>query len=250
MNVDRTQALHFAMYLQDIARESGYNIGLTGGCLYKEGERKDMDFIVYPHEGEYSRADFLLNLDEAGYCITEENEWLVKLSGDFDLDLFFMYRAGGGSGPNVSTPTSDHIMPDQRPSVAGMDPLAPLPSSTIRGATLTAQRAIENNRQLRLELNERINTTNNSSVRSAINNIRTSTLRRIEGVHSVDRDVTRSRNMVSFTLDDGTLYHYDVNDSLLASMEGRVIVDDHGLDSEVTNSSPPPWSGITYSDSQ
>ena len=28
----------------------GYHVGLTGGCLYKEGERKDVDIIVYPHQ--------------------------------------------------------------------------------------------------------------------------------------------------------------------------------------------------------
>jgi len=209
MAVDREQALGFARYLQDIAQQAGYNVGLTGGCLYKNGERKDMDFIVYPHDSEYSRADFLLNLDDAGYAITEENEWLVKLSGDFDLDLFFMYRAGGGSGPNIAAPTIDP-MPAMGASVLGME------SDSMTMATQTASQAIEANRQLRRDVDERLNSRfRDPAVSWAIRHLPMSLVRRIDSLDNTRIDTTRRRTVVTFRLEDSSTYSYAVNDFML-----------------------------------
>lgn len=44
------KAIAVAKLIEPIAREHGAHIGLTGGVCYKEGARKDVDFIVYRHQ--------------------------------------------------------------------------------------------------------------------------------------------------------------------------------------------------------
>lgn len=44
------QAIATAKLIEPIARQHGAHIGLTGGICYKEGARKDVDFIVYRHQ--------------------------------------------------------------------------------------------------------------------------------------------------------------------------------------------------------
>lgn len=44
------QAIATAKRIEPIAREHGAHIGLTGGVLYWEGARKDVDFIVCRHQ--------------------------------------------------------------------------------------------------------------------------------------------------------------------------------------------------------
>lgn len=229
MAVDRDQALHFATYLQDMAQQAGYNIGLTGGCLYKRGERKDMDFIVYPHEGEYSRADFLLNLDDAGYTITEENEWLVKLSGEFDLDLFFMYKAGGGTGPNVSASTVDH----------SDEPEAWLGTPSSDRVFETVQQTIESNRQLRRDLETGLNSSGDEAVSVAINLASIDILRRVTGLHGVSTSVSSRSQIVTFILHDGTFHDYTVSDLLIQNERQRQRNRESQLTMPATNR--PPW---------
>jgi len=43
------QALHIAKHLEEGLPDT-LHVGLTGGVLYKEGERKDIDFVVYSHK--------------------------------------------------------------------------------------------------------------------------------------------------------------------------------------------------------
>lgn len=44
------QAIATAKLIEPIARQHGAHIGLTGGVCYKDGARKDVDFIVYRHQ--------------------------------------------------------------------------------------------------------------------------------------------------------------------------------------------------------
>lgn len=41
------EALELAVVLESVLHPIGWHVALTGGCLYKEGQRKDADFIVY-----------------------------------------------------------------------------------------------------------------------------------------------------------------------------------------------------------
>lgn len=48
MNIEK--AITLCRELEAIVRPFGWHVGLTGGCLYKDGDRKDVDVIVYPHD--------------------------------------------------------------------------------------------------------------------------------------------------------------------------------------------------------
>ena len=41
------EALEFAKLVEQIVSKLNHHIGLTGGCLYKNGKRKDIDIILY-----------------------------------------------------------------------------------------------------------------------------------------------------------------------------------------------------------
>ena len=59
------QALRACAELEPIIASMGMHIGLTGGCLYKSGPRKDMDIILYRHHGAE-----LASFDN--FCVTLE----------------------------------------------------------------------------------------------------------------------------------------------------------------------------------
>lgn len=41
------EAIELARVFEKIACRNSYHVALTGGCLYKDGERKDADFLFY-----------------------------------------------------------------------------------------------------------------------------------------------------------------------------------------------------------
>lgn len=43
----QNDAIEFARLLEDITPFFGYHVALTGGCLYKDGTRKDCDIVLY-----------------------------------------------------------------------------------------------------------------------------------------------------------------------------------------------------------
>lgn len=45
----RDEAVAFAREMEDLAVMHDFHVALTGGCLYKDGPRKDADFIIYRH---------------------------------------------------------------------------------------------------------------------------------------------------------------------------------------------------------
>lgn len=50
------QARELCIAIEAIAPRYGYHVALTGGCLYKHGQRKDCDLIFYRH-GNQPEAD-------------------------------------------------------------------------------------------------------------------------------------------------------------------------------------------------
>lgn len=38
--------------IEAIAPRYGYHVALTGGCLYKHGQRKDCDLVFYRHDNQ------------------------------------------------------------------------------------------------------------------------------------------------------------------------------------------------------
>lgn len=47
MSWTQEKAIDLCWRIELIAPECGAHIALTGGCLYKDGERKDLDIVVY-----------------------------------------------------------------------------------------------------------------------------------------------------------------------------------------------------------
>jgi hypothetical protein len=52
-----SQARSLCFLLEEIAPKFGAHIGLTGGVLYREGNRKDCDIVVYRHGGREEPID-------------------------------------------------------------------------------------------------------------------------------------------------------------------------------------------------
>ncbi len=76
----------------------GYHTGLTGGCLYKRGERKDCDIIIYPHNthikerNKTDKSKITKIFTTLGIVLREDNgkmgkwEWQGKRVDFFILD--------------------------------------------------------------------------------------------------------------------------------------------------------------------
>jgi hypothetical protein len=47
MKMTRDKAIALCMQLEEAAPMFGGHVALTGGCLYKTGERKDVDIMIY-----------------------------------------------------------------------------------------------------------------------------------------------------------------------------------------------------------
>jgi hypothetical protein len=44
------EAIKLSVIIEQHVSQVGYHVALTGGCLYRNGDRKDADFILYPHK--------------------------------------------------------------------------------------------------------------------------------------------------------------------------------------------------------
>lgn len=73
------QAIATAKLIEPIARQHGAHIGLTGGVCYKEGTRKDVDFIVYRHQ---------VPQDDPAYIAEVPVDAFVKALRAVDIRLF------------------------------------------------------------------------------------------------------------------------------------------------------------------
>ena len=96
------EALDLVKKIEGFAPNYGYHVGLTGGVLYKDGDRKDIDVIFYPHNDPKNVPDEQGLIDallcNMGIVVNEEKYygWLRKARYFMkDLDLFFMTRIKG-----------------------------------------------------------------------------------------------------------------------------------------------------------
>lgn len=70
----------------------GCHVGLTGGVLYKDGARKDLDLIFYRirQEGEINAAGLFDQLEIMGIRIENRFGWVVKATYyDRSIDMMF-----------------------------------------------------------------------------------------------------------------------------------------------------------------
>jgi hypothetical protein len=103
------QALEFLKKVEEFAPQYGYHVGLTGGVLYKDGPRKDLDMIIYPHNDpknvpdDKGFEDALLN--NLGIIIEAKHYgWLKKAKYGFcSIDMFYLTRDRKGGSNNHGT---------------------------------------------------------------------------------------------------------------------------------------------------
>lgn len=79
--MNQRDAIRLCKQIEDVAPEFGLHVALTGGCLYKDGERKDVDIILYrirqvnlpDYQGLYYK------LSELNICsLLEGYGWVTK----------------------------------------------------------------------------------------------------------------------------------------------------------------------------
>ena len=97
MNLEK--AVKICSIIELISPQFGCHVALTGGCLYKEGERKDLDILFYRiRQTENIDYDGLFNaLNKIGFKKPDGFGWLFK--SDYfgcPVDMFFPEEAGGG----------------------------------------------------------------------------------------------------------------------------------------------------------
>jgi hypothetical protein len=87
------EAVELCRYLEAIAPDFGCHVALTGGCLYKDGRRKDADIMFYrirqkPVIDQAGLLDALKRIH--GIEVVASHGWVIKVTYDGKpVDLFF-----------------------------------------------------------------------------------------------------------------------------------------------------------------
>lgn len=98
MNWTKEEAIALCCEVEAIAPAFGAHVALTGGCLYKEGSRKDADVMLYRiRQIEKIDTDGLFYaLEKIGFTGIKGFGWVFK--GHYKskpVDLFFPEEIGG-----------------------------------------------------------------------------------------------------------------------------------------------------------
>jgi hypothetical protein len=91
--VNLTKAAALCVKVEAIAPRFGFHVALTGGCLYKPGDRKDVDIVFYEHKSDEpkDKPGLLAALrDEAGILSALDYGRVVKAQyRDAFVDMLF-----------------------------------------------------------------------------------------------------------------------------------------------------------------
>lgn len=106
--------VRIARLLEPLIAANGAHIGLTGGCLYKEGSRKDIDFVIHKHnDADNAGQPIQRNAIEgalifAGIQIISVHPRVTKIKvNDIPVDLIFAEEAGIYTDQSVLAGTLD-----------------------------------------------------------------------------------------------------------------------------------------------
>lgn len=93
------QAIDLAVLVELIAPEHNAHVALTGGCLYKNGPRKDCDLLIYRvRQAEAINTERLFRVfDSVGLKVDRNRDfgWCVKAEYEGKpVDLLFPERDG------------------------------------------------------------------------------------------------------------------------------------------------------------
>lgn len=92
LKATHTIAWCLARLVEPVAYNHGGHVALTGGCLFKDGKRKDIDLLFYRirQVPEIDETGLLKDLEELGFTIGERYGWVVKSTWEgYNVDLFF-----------------------------------------------------------------------------------------------------------------------------------------------------------------
>ena len=97
MNLEK--ALVICRAIEQVSPHYGCHVALTGGCLYKDGDRKDLDIVFYRiRQAKFIDYDGLFYaLVQIGFSVPKGFGWLFK--SEFKgqaIDMFFPEEVGGG----------------------------------------------------------------------------------------------------------------------------------------------------------
>jgi hypothetical protein len=90
-------AVKVCTIIENVAPDYGCHVALTGGCLYKGGERKDIDILFYRirQAPEINYQGLFLALIELGFSSPIGFGWLYKSKYmGVSLDMFFPESVG------------------------------------------------------------------------------------------------------------------------------------------------------------
>jgi hypothetical protein len=90
----QVQAIQLCKEIEAIAPKYGAHVALTGGCLYKEGARKDVDIMFYRirQVAKIDRENLFIELTKLGLFVVRGFDWCYKakyMPFDANVDLFF-----------------------------------------------------------------------------------------------------------------------------------------------------------------
>ena len=103
-------ALKLCRIIEDIAPDYGAHIALTGGCLYKEGERKDIDLILYRIR-QVPKVDWVglvAALAKKDIIVIAEFGFVSKAEwGIYDIDIMFPEAEDGNYNIDILFPEAE-----------------------------------------------------------------------------------------------------------------------------------------------
>lgn len=89
------RALPLIRKIEALAPKYGAHVALTGGVLYKDGERKDLDLLFYRirQVKKIDEEGLIEALKELGVFIGKRHGWVTKATYDGQgIDMFFPER--------------------------------------------------------------------------------------------------------------------------------------------------------------
>ena len=99
---NQKDAIEFCINVENYLRPKGLHVALTGGTLYKEGERKDLDLFIYKNDNfdHYFPLDSFW-LQDIGLKLTNTNTESKKDYDGTGLNHFTMQKCVTNDGRNV-----------------------------------------------------------------------------------------------------------------------------------------------------
>lgn len=93
---DLEDAIQLARLLEGICPDFGCHVALTGGCLYKDGRRKDADVLFYRirQRKVIDEIGLIAKLREVGFEVVKRSGWVLKVTYEGKpIDMFFPEEA-------------------------------------------------------------------------------------------------------------------------------------------------------------